>query len=440
MTSRITRFFLISFGLVLPAAFCSAAESNAPGRTWRTIDEVTPAERDIMDLRADTPRDAATPYLPAEPYPFEPPYTAEEVGYRLMNFSHMARWSHVYAEVFGVITKTGYLTQNIMVGMVKQTAGGHGLVPHLRAKPGDPYLTALFYYTYPPKNDGVQEIWFLHRTGMEQPTKLNYFVYSPSLRRVRRQPPPRRDQQFPDNVPSFDDIAGRESWEQAWRFIGVDVLRETVRFPTTRPTITLARPDGSFFDRSTADIRMMGDDYPYYRPDGGIDCYVVVAEPKRDWLPDYNISKFVYWVDQHYFYPLRIEQYDNEGKLKTIQVRLAQRENPNLPDGEGYTNYLTVYFDAKLDLISYNVHDAHTPHEWSTEEQEFFTPDFMRRDWLTYPKKSQSLVGAPDEFYLRPHLLADRFPNERSIEISADVAARIEAQDAVGHLVFGPAE
>ena len=61
----------------------------------------------------------------------------------------------------------------------------------------------------------------------------------------------------------------------------------------------------------------------------------------------------------------------------------------------------------------------------------------MRRRWLKYPQQSQSMVEAPEEYYLRPALLAERFPDERSLALRATIAARIAAQNKAGHLVFG---
>jgi len=181
---------------------------------------------------------------------------------------------------------------------------------------------------------------------------------------------------------------------------------------------------------------MMSERYPFYRTDGGVDCFVVVAEPNRDWLPDYKVSKLIYWVDQFYLYPLRIEQYDENGDLKTVQVRFAQQDNKNLSGGYGYTNIITVYYDIQQDLISYSVHDGLMLHTWTEEEVAMFTPDFLRRRWLKYPRQSHSLVMAPDQFYLRPKLLQDRFPEERPIKITPDVARRIEAQEQNGYLTF----
>ncbi len=409
-------------------------------QTWRTLEEFTAGEKAVVDLRSATPRSREYPYMPAEAYPFAPPYTAEEVGYRLMNYTHRGRWSHILADSFGTITHSGYLTQGALLAMINQVDGGNGIAGQLNARPGDVHSLQLFHHVYPPRNHGKQTLWVMRRTGPEYASKLDNFSYSPALRRVRRAPAPRREESFPNTVPTYDDVAGRDAWELSWRFIGADVLYQTVRFPVNRPTITLTGANGKYYEQATADIRMMGDEYPHYRADGGIDCFVVVAEPNPAWLPDYAVSKIVYWVDQHYFYPLRTERYDREGNLKTIEVRVAKRENRALPDWQGYASLLFVHHEINADLMSYYVHTGHLAREWSAEEQTYFTPDFMRRDWLIYARKSHALIDRPEEFFLRPQLLADRFPVERRIVIAPEVVARSKAQDAAGHLLFSPEE
>jgi Protein of unknown function (DUF1329) len=297
----------------------------------------------------------------------------------------------------------------------------------------------VFYYTYPPETLGAQELWVLYRTDKQLTTKLDYFTYAPSLRRVRRQPQPRRGERFPNNVQSFDDIVGRDAWEFSWRILGTDILYETVRFPNTRPTITLADTDGQLTEVPTARLKMMGETYPFYTAAGGVSCYVVEAVTKEDWLPNYLASKLIYWLDRHYFYPLRIEQYDREGRLRVVEVRTAKQEKPTLGD-RGYAALITLYYDLSLDLMSYSVHDAHVVKEWSEADRAvMFGPDFMRRGWLMYPLKTQSLVNTPEEFYLRPLLYQDKFPRDRRVELAADVAARIRAQETAGHLVFDSA-
>ena len=57
------------------------ASAQSTHKTWKTLDELSADERATIDPRLETPRDAQISYLPAEQYPFTPPYTAEELGY-----------------------------------------------------------------------------------------------------------------------------------------------------------------------------------------------------------------------------------------------------------------------------------------------------------------------------------------------------------------------
>jgi hypothetical protein len=430
---------LALIALALAAVPLGAAEEGRGGKTWRTIAELPAEEKavlDLSDVTAESPRDAKFPYMPAERYPFEPPYTAEELGYRSSEFLHVSRWSHVIYDAFGVLTGGGYMNQAAAVGLVNYVpeAGFGGEL--YGAAPGDPTTRMSLYYVFPPEIDGAQDLYVIRRTDERRTTKMDWFAYAPSLRRVRRQPEPRRGERFPNNVQSFDDVIGRAPWEFDWRVLGADVLHETVRFPNTRETITLANVDLEFRDVATKDLRMMGDGYEHYRADGGVDCWVVEAKTRPEWIPGYPTSKIVYWLDRHHFYPLRIEQYDVEGKLQLVEVRLAKQENPAMGD-RGWAALVTVYYDPGLDMLSYSLHDAHTVREWTDEDREVvFSPDFMRRGWLVQPLKSQSLVHSPREFYLRPLLDREKFPDERKIVIAPDVEARIRAQEEAGHLVF----
>ncbi|MBI2963578.1 MAG: DUF1329 domain-containing protein [Deltaproteobacteria bacterium] len=414
----------------------SAGEAARLAKTWRTMDEVSAEEKKQLDSRAETPRDSRFPYLPAERYPFEPPFTAEEIGIRSADFIHVSRWSHAIYDAFGLLTGGGYLHEAAAVGLVNYVAEP-GLAGELfQIAPGDVSTRMLMYYVFPPETDGAEDLYVVHRTDAERTKKIDYFTYAPSLRRVRRQPEPRRGERFPNAVQSFDDIIGRAPWEFAWRFVGADVLYETVRFPNTRATITLANAAREFREVPTGSLKMMGNDYPYYRPDGGVDCWVLEAKTRTDWLPGYPLTKILYWLDRHSFYPLRIEQYDQQGELQVVEVRLARQENPALGE-RGYAALITIYFDPKLDMTSYSVHDAHTVREWTDQDREVvFSPDFMRRGWLVQPLKSQALVRSPDQFYLRPMLDREKFPNERKVALTPEVQARVAAQEAAGHVVF----
>lgn len=413
------------------------AETNG---TWKRVSAFSPEEEALIDWRTETPRSDVVPYLPAEPYPFEAPFTAEELGYRRMSFSHNARWPHTIADAMGAITKAGYLTQRTSVLRAAISSEQPGVPGQLFTAPGKEYMRIFYYFTYPPSREGMQGMWIYRRTDKAQKTRFDRFLYSPSLRRVRRQPQPRRDTPLPGAAQSVDDLLSRDAWEFSWRIIGSDVLYETVRFPVTRPVLTLTRADGTSYEVATADIRIMGDDYPFYTEEGGVECYVLVAEPRQDWLPDYAASKIVYWLDKHYSYPLRIEQYDGQGALLGIQVRLAKQENQAL-GREGYANLLTLYWDPRVDLLNYSFHDAHRVIEWTDDEKVvMFGADFMRRRWLKYRQRTQAAVESPEQFYLRPSLEPGKWPEERPLRLAPDVEARIRAQDAAGHLVFAASE
>ena len=88
----------------------SWAQSPPSGtKTWKTVAELSPKERERIDLSSETPRHSQFPYLPAEPYPFTPPHTAEEMGFRSMEFPHQPRWSCVYADAGATIDQWGHL-------------------------------------------------------------------------------------------------------------------------------------------------------------------------------------------------------------------------------------------------------------------------------------------------------------------------------------------
>ncbi|MGE0679284.1 MAG: outer membrane lipoprotein-sorting protein [Candidatus Binatia bacterium] len=424
--------------LSLSVFLASPGMLSAESWSWKYLSELSEAERSAIDSRTDTPRDATLPYLPAEPYPFTPPYTAEEMGLRAMEFPHIARWNFAMIEDFGSIMPTGYLfTGKTLVLSVYPEP--EGLVGYLNAKPGEVYARWLSQDTYPPENLGNQFLMMQHRTDQTATTKTDMFAYSPVLRRVRRFPQPRRQDRFPDQPMTFDDFLGRDAWEFTWRIIGSDVLSETVRFPATRDTITLAFADGALNDVPVNSLKLMGDEYPYYTPEGGVLCYVLEARAKPDWLPDYYAPRILYWVDQQHFYPLRTEQYGPDGDLVAMEVRLAALFNPDLKE-RGYQNLITVWWNAQLDFLAYGIHDAHKHWQWTDKDKEtYFNPDFMRRVWFPIPLKTQATVRTPAEMFLRPHLYREKFPDERQIIVSPEVDARIHAQDAAGRLVFNQA-
>lgn len=404
-------------------------------KTWKTLDELSAEERAVFDLRAETPRDSQIPYLPAEKFPFSPPYTAEEMGIRSMEFPHSPFWNCTLIDIAATVTNTGFLDQRVTIIPILYLPTG-GFAEHLyTAKPGQEVYRWLSQSVSPPERYGNQTLYVGYRNDLTFTTKLDLFAYSPALRRVRRQPQPRREDRLPNSASTFDDLIGRDAWEFKWRILGTDVLHQTVRFPVTRQTATLTDDKGNYIEVPAKEIKLMGNDYPLYTADGGVKCFVVEAVPNPEWLKDYYIGKMIYWLDQQSFFPLRIEEYDKEGNLVFINVRVGTRANPALGD-HGYAVLFDLWWDIPIDLLSASIH-GFLLRTWTEEDRKiFFSPGFMRREWFLEPPKSLMTLNSPDEFYLRPTLERDKFPAERKIEIPPALEPRIEAQEREGRLVF----
>ena len=131
-----------------------------------------------------------------------------------------------------------------------------------------------------------------------------------------------------------------------------------------------------------------------------------------------------------------MEKYDAKGQLMMVEVRNAKQENP--ARGEfGYAAFMSNYWFLEQDLLSYSVHDGHEPREWTAEQAGMmFTPEFMRRQWLVEPVRSQTLIDDPAQYYLRPELYEGRFPEVRKFALDPVLRARVDAQEAAGKLVF----
>lgn len=422
-------------GLVFPWITVALAENVEGARTWKTLAELSAEEKSRLDLTEQTPRHPNVPYLPAEAYPFQLPFSAEEMGYRLMEFTQRPRWSCAFANLFGSITSEGFLLGKGMNISYSAYPSPGGVEVQLATKPGEEVYRYLTQGVFPPESQGAQNLLIKYRTDHEFTKKEDLFNYSLSTRRVRHQNQMRRSDKFPYMAQSFDDASGRDAWEFSWRILGTDVLRQTVRFPVTRQTVTIADGD-TLYEIPSANLKLMGDEYPHYTADGGVPCYVVEARARDEWLPGYYAPRIIYWLDQHALYPLRAELYDREGRLHQVEVRITKLFNPALKE-RGYGPFVILDWDVPLDLMTYIIRDGHRLVDWSMDDRmTFFSPDFMRRQWFLKPVKSQFDVDTPEEFFLRPALEAGKFPAERHIQLDAALEARMHAQEEAGRLVF----
>jgi hypothetical protein len=167
---------LLVLGLVNPIA----AIAQSTHKTWKTLDELSADERTTIDLRLETPRDAKISYLPAEPYPFTPPYTAEELGYLAFELDTLRpRFSHIWLSVVQSITADGYILTTLKNNTAILYFPQDGVASLLRMPPGTQYMRAFSQFTSPPESDGDQQLWFEYRTDLSFTKKQDRYLYRP---------------------------------------------------------------------------------------------------------------------------------------------------------------------------------------------------------------------------------------------------------------------
>ena len=156
-------------------------ESHAT-KTWQTIGELSESEREALDLRTETPRDTAIPYLPAETYPFATPYTAEEIGYLAFELdTPRPRFSHIWLSTVQSMTASGYIanTWKNNTAVLYRPKDGDEL---FRFPAGQEYMRAFTQFTNPPESAGQQQLWLEYRTDQDFSKKRERYSYRPTLR------------------------------------------------------------------------------------------------------------------------------------------------------------------------------------------------------------------------------------------------------------------
>src|SRR5258707_13202491 len=98
---------------------------------------------------------------------------------------------------------------------------------------------------------------------------------------------------------------------------------------------------------------------------------------------------------------------------------------------KGYGTLLNHNWDRTLNYMRYSVHDAHETRQWSEQDQAvFFNPGVLPRVWFFAPLKSQSEVLTPEQYFLRPTLDREKFPQARQISLSPELETKIQQQEA----------
>jgi hypothetical protein len=196
-------------------------------------------------------------------------------------------------------------------------------------KPGDVRMKRIVIYLGPPNERDLGVIAYKLLTSKEYTTPEDVWLWSPSLRKVRRYPSRPKYDNFIGSEITRDDFIQYEPWEEYHRIIGEDKI-------------------------------------------DGQECFVVESI-NRD--PNYYLGKRWSWIEKTNFLTLHEEQFDRQGKLwKVIRNRWRQIKPQNFwVREEG--DYYNVITHARTIIQQY---------DWIFDQgikDDFFEPRQMMKEY-----------------------------------------------------------
>ncbi len=411
-------------------------------KTWTMYSQLGKKELEnyVMDLTPwdKTPRSNKYPYVAAK---FEPPYTATEIIYMLTVGQYFPWWAHESPLGGMMISNRGginYYTgqRELWCSLTPDT-----LEDYLYQWPENKvYLWVWDRFYTPVRSRFDKLLQNAYRTG------LNFHKYSSkwSYSNYSQKTSPVGTSLYSDKYWNRDFTYGDTlmvPWYYTWRFLGTDILYENdmVRFPKTRKDIKIRGWNGKPKQWNTADIKIMGDDYPAYDKDGGVPCYVLEGTANSDFFTS-KYPKVILWVDMHAHRELRRERYDLKNNLVAVMEtrnRLELKEKGRW----GYTILIHLTWDLRTDHMSVNHYDFHRPPKTFKVDPDnpegYFRPNPIAMSSEMFPVPLSTMVFRnPEQFYLRPKLMADKFPQDRKIQVSDKTLELVKAQNKAQQLIF----
>jgi len=401
---------LAALTLTVLMATTSPAE---PAHTWKAVEAMS--KQEIQEWQIDpgwskeAPRHPEFPYLPAEIYPFEPPFSGEELSFLAEDIIFPGRYCKNEGAHIAAVNKRGHMLQ--FSYMFKTKFYYEGFAEKLyKLKPGDIEVQHLLVWDFPPEERGrgllLQDIKDTPDSAREQ----ERWMYYNSLRRVRRIQGGSGQDNLLETDFTYDDDIMRDTWEHSHKIIGIDTVYEV-----------------------NGRQKFMGEKGPYTK-DGGVECYVVLSKPGTPWCnrDDYYLSQWVTWYDRHTFAAIRMEQWDKKGNLFKIHGKcydnweaMSQQPRDNrdqLKRMEWYAWDLDIDHETWARINPPSLFNADCP-------ERIFTVREMKhqRAWRDDMKNVPRLKHA-DELPPRPPLWPNKFPKYRKVVIPDDLKEKIRKE------------
>ncbi|MBI1987835.1 MAG: outer membrane lipoprotein-sorting protein, partial [Nitrospinae bacterium] len=303
---------------------------------------------DYLDVSKQTWREYATPlkdplghstrpWQPKGEYPWKQPYSATMLMYFATDDHKL--YSSKYQDYSlnsarlnkrGLMTqRKGYALREVMydsyldVMQFDEDRGGKTGTGGLMNK-------FLVLYETPADVRGTSQVKLTYLNSPVGKWKMtDAWTYSPGLRRVTRSQGGDRQDEVLGTPVTNDDNGERNVWEEDHLLIGEDVLYmqmldPQIIAPDRAENTGDLKKDGEWFaknlDPSRGEERLSP-----YRPDGGIECWVVLSQwaKRTDKFgshvfpnpKDYYLKYRITWVEKVTKTPVREEQYDHDNRL-----------------------------------------------------------------------------------------------------------------------------
>lgn len=416
------------------------------GRTWKYTEELTAAEKEYWQVDPrwahEIPRDKEYPYLPAERYPFKPPYSGEEIsaigeaggggsvmcGLQTHHGVHLSRKK----DKQGVLSKSESICNTI-----KHFKTFAQLLYEL--KPGSEQGAYLTMTLSPPESSGNVTLSKFYTDGPGVTKLEDRWGYTRQQRRVRRTSGASGEDYLPGGTSTYDDTFLRAFWKYDSKVIGVDILYE-----------------------SAAKKKPYGPINGPYRKDGGIECYVVLS---KHYDKNYYLSQWITWYEKKSLAALRVEQWDRRGNFKQVSEKApystvsfygkdvyvweeAMKGGLTANGAERrailHGELTTLTWDAEQDVLSFGLPDV--PNGAPKEKfgplevyaggetwKELFQPQRLEQPFLKPQPKVNFTIN---DFPSAPQLYREKFAKVRKINLPKEIAARVKQEEQSKRKLF----
>jgi hypothetical protein len=417
--------------------------SKSTGKTWGSISELS--SDDLSKYQMDispwekTPRNEKYPYVAAAIN--AAPYTAAAIIYRMMIGQHFPWWTHE-SPIGGIaINNIGGINRYKGQREVWSAMDPESLEDYLYQWPEDKVCMWIWDRYYSPirtrYNKLLQNYYRAGETSKKSSEKWEYLMVTGKVDTTGRT---YKDQYNNSLDYQYGDVM-MVPWYYTFRFVGVDTLysEDTIRFPKGRTKINRLDWDAKPVQLDVDSMKPMGESYPAYTKDGGVPCYVIEATVNQNAFAQ-NASKVLLWVDMHAFRELRRERYDLNNELETVTTAIYHQERKD-KGAWGYSILIYLAWRVSRDHMTAHHYDFHrTPKTFTVDPEHpenYFKPNPVSMASQMFPvPQSIMLPGDPEQFYLRPKLMLDKFPQDRNIKLSEKMTRLINGQNKGNQLVF----